>query len=342
MERWSRTPARPGGAPRGRRILLALALPAAVALLATPAAAHPEALVPQDFWRAWTLDPWVLAGIGLPAWLYGRGLRALWGRAGVGRGVRTWQARCFLAGTLALIVALVSPLDALGGTLFSAHMLQHVVLMMVAAPLLALGAPLVPWLWALPRGSRVRLGAWAKAPVPAGLWGAASHPLGAWLLHAAAIWVWHAPVLYQATLRSEAVHVAQHLSFFGTAMLFWWTAFELSRRRRRKFGVGVLFVFTTAVHSSVLGALLTFSLVLWYPAYAPLTAAWGLTPLEDQQLGGLIMWVPAGLVYVAATLALLAVGLGLGEPERRRGPGLGGGLPVRPVLPEPLPRPEGG
>jgi putative membrane protein len=342
MERGRGAPTRSSVASRGRLALALLALPVAAGLLAAPAAAHPGALAPADVWRAWTLDPWVLAGIGLPAWLYGRVLRALWTRAGVGRGVRAWQAWCFLAGTLALIAALVSPLDALGGTLFSAHMLQHVVLTMVAAPLLALGAPFVPWLWALPPEWRVRLGAWAKAPVPAGLWGAASHPLGAWLLHAAAIWIWHAPVLYQATLRSESVHIAQHLSFFGTAMLFWWTAFELSRRRRRKFGVGVLFVFTTAVHSSVLGALLTFSLVLWYPAYAPLTAAWGLTPLEDQQLGGLIMWVPAGFVYVAAALALLAAGLGLGEPDRRRGVAARGAPPMRPVLPAPLSRPEGG
>ncbi len=114
------------------------------------------------------------------------------------------------------------------------------------------------------------------------------------------------------------MHIAQHLSFFGTALLFWWAALEFSRHRRMNYGFGALYIFTTAVHSSLLGALLTFSLVIWYPVYAARTAAWGLSALEDQQLGGLVMWVPPGVIYLAATLALLAVGLGLGEPGRAR------------------------
>jgi putative membrane protein len=293
-----------------------------VLLLPAVAAAHPEgALRPAEFWRTWTLDPWVIVPMLASAWLYARGLRRLWARAGVGRGVRRWQAWCFAAGQGALFIALVSPLDSLGGALFSAHMLQHVVLMIVAAPLLVLGVPLIPFLWALPPVWRARVGGWTRLPLVRRVWRPLSRPVGAWTLHAAAIWVWHAPALYQATLYSEGVHIAQHASFFLTALLFWWAAADLGRRSSGRFGFGVLFVFTTAVHSSILGALLTFSLVLWYPVYAERTAAWGLTPLEDQQLGGLVMWVPAGIIYVVAALALLAVGLsaparGLGVRSR--------------------------
>jgi putative membrane protein len=285
----------------------------AVALLAVPvtAGAHgPDGfVVPGGLWGAWNWDPWVLGGVWLTAWLYSRGVERLWRRAGTGRGVRRWETACFAGGTVALLAALVSPLDALGGALFSAHMLQHVVLMMVAAPLLVLGRPLVPLLWALPPGWRRRLGGVARRPAVRGAWGFLAHPLAAWSLHAAAIWLWHLPGLYQATLSSQAVHVLQHLSFFGTALLFWWATVEFGRRRRG-FALGSLFVFTTMVQSSLLGALLTFSMIPWYPAYAGRTRVWGLTPLEDQQLGGLVMWIPPGLVYLAAVLTLIGIGLG--------------------------------
>lgn len=298
---------------------LALALPA-LALGAGPAWAHagrpPE---PHDLWGAWSPEPAVLLGIGLSAWLYARGVGRLWARAGVGRGVRRWQFGAFVAGLLVLFVALVSPLDALGSALFSAHMVQHEVLILAAAPLLVLGVPLIPFLWALPQRWRRRLGRWAKARPVRSAWRALTHPVSAWVLHAAALWIWHAPALYQATLRSEAVHVAQHASFLGTALLFWWVL--LHSGGRMGYGVGVLYVFTTAVYGSMLGALLTFSPTPWYPAYAGSVEAWGLTLLEDQQLGGLIMWVPAGVVYVGAALALFAAWLRSVEDRVRRAEG---------------------
>ncbi|MDT7604479.1 MAG: putative rane protein, partial [Acidobacteriota bacterium] len=110
---------------------------------------------------------------------------------------------------------------------------------------------------------------------------------------------------FQATLRSEWVHTAQHLSFLVSALLFWW-ALVHGRQGLMGYGAGVLYMFTTMVHSGLLGALITFAGTVWYPAYGGLTASWGLTPLEDQQLGGLIMWIPAGLVYIVAGLALFA------------------------------------
>jgi cytochrome c2 len=127
----------------------------------------------------------------------------------------------------------------------------------------------------------------------------------AWVLHASAIVAWHVPALFDAAVRNDAIHSAQHLCFFGTALLFWWAIL----RRPNGRGAALLAVFTTAVYTSALGALLTVAPHAWYTAYASSTAAWGLTPLEDQQLGGLIMWVPAAIIYTAVALWLFAAWL---------------------------------
>src|SRR6185312_8780404 len=148
---------------------------------------------------------------------------------------------------------------------------------------------------------------WAKQNYVRKSWVFLTEPFTAWWIHACAIWAWHAPFLFQLTLKSELAHTAQHLSFFLSAMLFWWALFYAQGRKSH--GAAVLYVFTTAVHTSILGALLTFAPHIWYPGYSTTTQAWGLTPLEDQQLGGLIMWVPAALVYLVAGLALFAAWL---------------------------------
>jgi putative membrane protein len=139
-------------------------------------------------------------------------------------------------------------------------------------------------------------------------------PIAAWAIHGAALWVWHVPLLFQATLRSNLVHTLQHVSFLGSALLFWWALIH-GPRGLMDYGVGILYLFTTSIHSGVLGALITFARQVVYPVYNESTRSWGLTPLEDQQLGGLIMWVPAGLVYIVAGLALCAGWMR--ESERR-------------------------
>ena len=186
-------------------------------------------------------------------------------------------------------------------------MVQHELLMLVAAPLLVLARPAVTFLWALPFEWRRAIGQWTKKPYCRRTWRALTDPFTAWWVHAVAIWAWHAPFLFQRTLRSDTVHTAQHLSFFLSALLFWWALFYT--HGRMGYGAGVFYLFTTAVHTSILGALLTFAPHVWYPAYATTTAAWGLTPLEDQQIGGLIMWVPGSVVYLVAGLALFAAWL---------------------------------
>jgi len=299
-ERVAVTACAPRVAARTRSLTLA------VLLLASSAQAHggkPHG--PADVWKTWGFEPFVLLGLALSAWVYLRGVRRLWRSAEAGRGVRRWEACAYASGWFALFVALVSPLHPLGRVLFSAHMTQHEVLMLVAAPLLVLGRPVVALLWALPVGWAREVGAWGRAAWFQKPWRVLTNPFAAWAVHAAALLAWHVPALFQATIDNEWVHTAQHLSFLLSALLFWWALIH-GREGLVGYGAAVLYLFTTSVYTGALGALITFASSVWYPAYAKSTQAWGLTPLEDQQLGGLIMWVPAGLVYVAAGLALLA------------------------------------
>jgi putative membrane protein len=276
------------------------------AALPPPLAAHGGPIAPHQVWSAWNPDPLALLVIGIAAFGYALGSARLRQRARAGRGIAPWRFRSYVCGLLILFVALVSPVDALGETLFAMHMVQHELLIVLAAPLLVLGAPLNAWIWALPHRWRVGAGSVAKRTAVRGTWQAITHPLAAWTLHAIALVVWHIPVLYQATLSSPTVHLLQHLSFFGTAILFWGVLLHPVRFRRLSPGPAVLYLFTTALYGSALGALLTFSPAVWYPIYGERAAAWGLTALEDQQLGGLIMWIPFGLVYTLVALALFA------------------------------------
>jgi cytochrome c oxidase assembly factor CtaG len=282
---------------------------------ATPAFAHdgkPHKF--GDLIYTWGLDPLVVSGLALSGWLYVRGVRRLWRGAGRGGGIRRWEAWAYAGGWLALFVALVSPLHPLGEVLFSAHMTQHELLMLVAAPLVVLGRPVVAFLWAMPAGGARLVGGWSRGAWFQRAWRVLTNPLAAWAIHAVALWVWHVPFLFQATLRSDLVHTLQHVSFLGSALLFWWALIH-GPRGLMGYGVGVLYLFTTSIHSGVLGALITFARWVIYPAYNESTQSWGLTALEDQQLGGLIMWVPAGLVYIVAGLALCAGWMR--ESERR-------------------------
>lgn len=273
--------------------LAAILITGAAALMAHAG----EPLQPHDLWVAWRFDAGIVIPNVVSAFLYLRGART-------SRGATLHQRVCFWSGLFTLVVALVSPLHPLGEVLFSAHMAQHEILMLAAAPLLVLSRPLVPMLFGLPFEWRRTAGRWSKLEAVQHVWGFITAPASAWSIHAIALWVWHVPALFQATLTNEWVHTAQHVSFFVSALLFWWSLFYA--RSAASYGAGVLYVFTTGVHTSILGALLTFAPAVWYPAYSSSTAHWGLTPMEDQQIGGLIMWVPGGVVYVIAGLFLFA------------------------------------
>jgi putative membrane protein len=271
-----------------------------LSLSASPAFAHGA---DHDSAASWEWDSWIIAPLALSAWLYGRGVWLTWRRAGTGRGIHRWQALCFAAGWLTLFAALCSPLHWLGEHLFTAHMIEHELLMAVGAPLLAVSRPLGSFMRALPkllasvftRGARSR-------PVHR-FWNWIMDPTVATVLHAIALWVWHVPALFDATVTNEFLHRLQHVSFLASALVFWWALF---RPARPSYGAGAMHVFATMVHMSLLGALLTLSPRLHYDAQTVFAPEFGLTPLEDQQLAGLVMWVPAGTIYAAIALAMLA------------------------------------
>ena len=263
-------------------------------------------------WRFAVGMPLLLAGSA-----YVLGLRRAWRRAGAGRGVRRAEALTFSAGLAVLALMIALPLHAWGRLRFAPHMLEHELLTVVAAPLLAAGRPGVPYLLALPLSWRRRLAVWIAGDGVRRSWRLLCNPGVAWALHGATLWLWHAPPLFEAALASEAVHHLQHLTLLITALLFW--ASLMPRRADNTTRVVAVFsLFTTTMHSTLLGALLTLSPTVWYASYAGGAGAGGLSALEDQQLAGLIMWVPAGLVYLAAALALLGASLRDDGPAPRR------------------------
>ena len=269
----------------------------------------------HDLLTTWGWDPLTLIGLAASAVLYILGVRNVWKAAGrAGAGIRKWEAWSFALGWFALFVALVSPLHPWGKVLFSAHMTQHEILMLVAAPLVVLGQPLVATLHALPGTWAAALARMFNRPAWLGFWHVVTNAFTAWVIHLVVLWTWHLPALFQLTLENEFVHALQHLSFLLSALLFWWAILQ-GRQAALNYGLAVLYMLTTAIHSGLLGALITFARTTWYPAYKGKTDSWGLTALQDQQIGGLIMWVPACTVYVIAGLALFAAWLR--ESERR-------------------------
>ncbi len=255
----------------------------------------------DSFWSvSWSWEPSIVVPLAV---LFGVYTAGLFRRGNIQR--LRWRHASFYAGWLTLALALVSPVHELGEQLFSAHMLQHEILILVSAPLISAAHPGATLLWAFAPRHRVNLGGWVHAVEHSTPIAFLTRPLAAWLLEAVALWIWHVPALYQATLTSDWIHAAQHLSFFFTAVIFWSALYGVGRSTM-SYGAATFYVFGTAAHCSALGALLTFSAVLWYPAYQKTTQAWGLTPLQDQQLGGVLMWVPSGIVFVVIGLVLFA------------------------------------
>jgi cytochrome c oxidase assembly factor CtaG len=258
---------------------------------------------PNDLWHSWSFDPAIVTGVVLLSVMYALGVRRLWSK-GRGRGITVRQSASFAAGIAVLAVALISPLDRLSVSLFSAHMVQHLLLMVVAAPLLVAGSAGTAIGLALPVAARRTVRGWERNGWTRAVTEVLIRPVPVLTLHLTALYLWHLPVLYQAALSNDAVHGLEHACFFGTAWLFWWLIIDEKGRRKLGPGGAVLFVFLAGFASGALGALLTFAPTTLYPIQALGAHAWGLTPLEDQQLAGLIMWVPAGAVYVLTAAVL--------------------------------------
>lgn len=255
-----------------------------------------------------TSPSWCCAiGALISALMYGAGLIRIWGRAGIDHGVSVRQVIYFVLGWSAAIFPAVTALHTLGRQVFVLHMLEHEILMVVAAPLLVLARPLPVLLWSLPARCRRALRAVSHSDAAQALWRGLTDPLNATAFQGLALWIWHWPPFFQVALFDESVHVAQHLSFLITALLLWWSV--LAPRARRGGPVaGALALFVTTVHTSLLGAWVTFSRGFWY-SEPYLGSFCGLTRVQDQQLAGLVMWIPASLIYVGAALYLLSASL---------------------------------
>jgi putative membrane protein len=289
--------------------------PAALAfgtwLIAGPALAHSTDSPHAE--PGWTLQPWLLILLGGSLILYAWGWFRLHGKAGRGRSVLIRRSALFAAGWVALFIAAVSPLHEAGDRSFALHMVEHELLMLVAAPLLVAARPIGPMLWGLPRSIR-SLFKMAGRSFLRPLYGFWTRPVSATLLQIAALWIWHMPALFDRALDHEGWHVTQHLSFLISALLFW-QAMLAPAGRSLFVRVGCLFL--TSTIAGALGALMAFAQGPWYARYAELgMTPFDLTPIEDQQLAGLLMWIPGGLVHVGAALFLIGKALEPAGPSR--------------------------
>ncbi len=253
----------------------------------------------EQLWSAWSLAPATLGPLLLVALLYGAALiqqRRASSHSGAAKEAGVREASAFALGMILLALALVSPLCRMAATLAWAHMVQHVILVALAPPLLVLGAG--PLRNMVRRTRRFGLGSLrsniaARSIIVAALYGVA-------------VWFWHIPAYYQAALLGTAEHLLMYASLLTIALLFWSNVLASMRERRQAAGVTVIVLLITMVHTGLLGALLTFSPTTWYPLMATGALSWGLAPLEDQQLAGLIMWIPMGFIYLFAGLMVAA------------------------------------
>jgi putative membrane protein len=261
----------------------------------------------SDLWSSWRPDPLILGILVLTAFLYRLGLAHLGARRR--QLVRPAHVAAFAGALLALAIALASPLELAASSVFAAHMVQHLLLMLIVAPLVVCGRPVLVLGRAVPlRGRRLFVRVRARPSVRSAR-DALLHPVSAWVMGVVVLWAWHLPALYEVALRHDALHALEHASLIATAALVW--ALALGRARRSlaiPAASGLLLA--TALQSGALGAVLALAQRPLYPIHASVAPSWGLTPLEDQQLAGGLMWVPPGIVYTVVIAALLAHWLG--------------------------------
>jgi cytochrome c oxidase assembly factor CtaG len=246
----------------------------------------------------WEFDPAVVVPLAIALVLFLVGERRLASRSKVPR-KRSWL---FVGGWTVLALSLMSPLHQAGERSFTLHMIEHELIMLVASFLLAASAAGGVLAWGLPAPVRRGLGGQWKAPL-ASVWRTLTGPITATIVQCLVMWAWHAPALFDRALQSDAWHAAQHLSFAVASLLFW---VAMLNPRRGGYLLSATCLFVTMLVEGALGALMSLSASPWYSAYATMgVSGIGLDPATDQQLAGLIMWIPGGLVHGAAALALL-------------------------------------
>ena len=269
-----------------------------VALTAVPTAAFAHAGHEHGQAPAWEFDPLVVVPLLIALVIFLVGQRQLEQRSNVSR-KRSWL---FLGGWAVLALSLTSPLHHGGEQSFTLHMIEHELIMLLATLLLAASHAGGVLAWGLPAPLRRSLAANWKAPL-ASVWRRLTEPVTATIVQAVVLWAWHAPALFDRALDNEAWHAAQHLSFVAASLLFWVAMLD---PRRGGYLLSAALLFLTSLVEGALGALMSLSQSPWYSAYAAMgVSGIGLDPTTDQQLAGLIMWIPGGVVHGAAALALL-------------------------------------
>ncbi len=289
--------------------ILALLLAAPSAVLAhgtgAPSPSFPSVLL------TWRFDPIAIAMLVAAGGAYAWAVRRV-NRAHPGNPHPAYRSWLFGGGLAAIGVALLSPVEAYEGLLFSVHMVQHMLLQLVAAPLLLAGAPITLALRASGQSVRKLL----LSLLQSRLVHVISFPVIAWVLFAAVNWGWHFSVLYDRALENQALHYFQHATFLGAARLFWWPALGIDPSPWRvPHPVRLLYLFMAMPQNSFLGVALMSASTVLYPHYLTNLRDWGPTPLEDQQLGGVIMWVVGDLAFLAGMAVVVA--LWMRHEERR-------------------------
>ncbi|HET9852396.1 MAG TPA: cytochrome c oxidase assembly protein [Candidatus Limnocylindrales bacterium] len=292
--------------PRLRLLVVALALLSAA--LAVPGSVAAHGPVPHEPPTAatltldWRFDPLIVGGLLAAAigWLL---LVRRVAAAHAGHPVPPFRTAAFLAGLAAIAVALLSGIERYDTTLFSVHMVQHLLLMLVAAPLIALSAPITQLL-------RVASPAWRRRIVGvlhSGPLSALSHPVFAWVTFTLVMWISHFSPLFDAALENPLIHDAEHVAFLAAGLLFWWPVVAADPAPRRLGYPGrALYVLLQMPPSSFLGMLITFASAPLYPHYATLGSPYGIDALADQQTAGGIMWLAGDVVFIVAILIVVA------------------------------------
>jgi cytochrome c oxidase assembly factor CtaG len=263
----------------------------------------------KAFLLSWSFELEVVMGLVLAAGLYARGWRRLRRRGRGGRALRPWRAWCFGGGLLAVAIALLSPIATFDSLFMFMHMIQHLLLVMIAAPLIWLGAPLLPMLWAFDRKTRRWLGRFMH---PSSRVHAVFHfltrPSIALPILVLTIIAWHYPPFYDAAQGRTLIHDLEHATFFAAALLFYWPLIQpTGGKRRLSYGAGILYLFPAKITGFVIGASLSMAQTPWYQTYINAPRVWGLSALSDQQLAGLIMWIFGGLLYIVPLLILVVM-----------------------------------
>ena len=279
---------------------------------------------------SWRWRPEVVLILATLASVYASGWWRLreWGYRELAPG---WRLGLYLSGLGAVAVALLPPVDDLADVLLTAHMVQHLILMMIAAPLLLLGNPLPTSLWGLPWRARRALGRLLtrNAPLRKVLWAATLMPV-AWLLFVGNLWLWHLPAAYQAALRDPVIHDVEHVAFFGTALLFWWPIVEPAPRLHERIprGFAILYLLAATGQNTLLSALIALPERVLYPYYEASRSPLGVSALDDQALAGGLMW-SMGHMYLVPILLVVARMLDREERTARQREAMRGDQPRR-------------